>query len=309
MIDKETLFKAIDSIDEDLVDEAAEYRFADRSFIPRLLAAAAVLILGGAIFAATKLVNKPAPEQSAALPTEAAETPVPTPDISSMRIVNGSGEDCPSLNSVQDKGTVRLMGTLPEALSSEETSNCLFDVKIVFLYIGSAEIDQLAKKYQKECVQAESDPAYVEFIEGELVWLEENGRNFTPEEANLWETRGLEGFTERYLSEISGSIPQSKAEEYREAIKKVEKARYYVREGLTDIINRSDEMRRAVVAEAERLEANGLWIDIGSIEYDGNSWHCSALLTKEQIECFPADPELAYKLYFSNEYLFASGTY
>ena len=48
MSNGEKLFEAIDSISGPLVDEAAEFRFKKDRFLPRVLAAAAaIIILGG----------------------------------------------------------------------------------------------------------------------------------------------------------------------------------------------------------------------------------------------------------------------
>ena len=313
MIDNRKLYEAIDSIDEDIVSEAAEYRFADRSFIPRLLAAAAaVLLAAGCTFAVTKLINK-TPRQEAALPTETASneptemlsvpggkaTPVPTPDISSMRIVYGNSEFWTN-DEETPRGSVRIVGELYQALEEPETSPCLYAVDVIFIYSASDKVKELSNDYWDRLEEAENDPVYREFYLALFDWYNENGADFTLEDAKIWDEQGLEGFAYRFLEEQHGIFSEERIAEYKEAFERVQNARKNVQQ-LPDIIACSDEIRELIMDKINEMSMNGLYFDVSSIGYGSRGWHCSALLSKEQLLTFPTDPEEAYLICFSNQ--------
>ena len=304
MSNGERLFEAIDLISGPLVDEAAEYRFKKDRFIPRVLAAAAAVVrLGCAAFAVTKLINKPAPEQSAAMPTEAAETPVPTPDISAMRIVYGRNKEG-SLSvdiNAYERGEVYVMGSLRDALVDPENTDCLFAVDIKFLYTADEEIDKASAERWARYDAAVSDPDYIELEETFREWRVDHISTFDPDEYREWEELqnriggvGLDCLYESYFSHLIEAGQGAKAETYRNAASAVKDA-------WAEIMNKefTAETKRIFDEEAQRLIDMGLCIDISSLNMAGHTYR--AYLTEEQIRAFPADKAKAYIISFAGE--------
>lgn len=299
MIDKETLFKAIDSIDEDLVDEAAEYRFADRSFIPRLLAAAAaVLIFGGAAFAASKLISLPAPGQEAAV-TEAAPTERPllykSADISAR---HSSDEAIPR------SGETIYDSALLSYAHNEAYKDYLFPVSIGFYSFRDIEtfLKESNDEYLAELQEIDSMPIMDKYREAFLEWyasdenydpMESDGAEKSPNKEDwLKDGYALALFDSYWLENAS----REDILEYRAALEMTEKA-------AEDYDSKTDEesvikpWRDAEIQkEMERLGSLGVRFESITVG-DGRSMTV-ALLSQEQIIHFPASDDWGYILHW-----------
>ena len=300
MSNGEKLFEAIDSISGPLVEEAAEFRFKKDRFLPRVLAAAAaIIILGGAVFAATKLINKPAPEQSAAVPTEAIETPVPTPDISAMRIVYGKNKEgsvAVDINAYE-RGKVYVMGSLRDALVDPENSDCLFAVDIKFLFTAEEVSGKSYAERWALYIAAFPAPVFIEFAESFQEWRLDFTSSLNAYEYQKLENKisdeGINFMYELYFSHLTKAGQGAKAEAYASAVSLADDT------WLETMYEFTPEQKRIFDEEAQRLIDRGLCIDISSLNMARHTYR--AYLTEEQIKAFPADKTKAYIISFAGE--------
>ena len=177
------------SIDSRILSEAANHTFEKRSCRASTWAAAACFAL---IFAAAAIfLFKPMKErQKQALsgtaspaPTETAKTtplvlftPAPTPDISNMRIIYGSGYAV-GIDDIQHQpGTVTLYGRLTEMLDDEQYNNCVFAVHIDIqdYYLDNKRKEERNRLYE----EFQNDPAVVRYNELYESFVRENSDRY-----------------------------------------------------------------------------------------------------------------------------------
>ena len=173
------IFMAFNAVDEGLIEQAVprEGKKVRARFLPAAAAACLLLGLGAAMAAAwlPKFDRQPTEQQ-------AVTTPVPTPDISAMRIIEGTGT---ALQSGEEElptpGRWKRLGTLWNTALNEKNADSLFAVSISFLLCAKEDLQAQADAYYiKPLRDAEHDPDYVElaeryeaFVNGAMLFYEE----------------------------------------------------------------------------------------------------------------------------------------
>ncbi len=288
------------SIDSRILSEAANHTFEKRRSPASTWAAAACFTL---IFAAAAILlikpmtergqaakGTPAPEATKTAQTtpDASFTPVPTPDISNMRIIYGRA-DCIAINDVQHKpGTVTLYGGLTEKLADEQYNNCVFAVDIKLEYRGSFLSEHLERKSE----QLDSLPAVVLFNQLYEQFVEEN-RDRYPEFFNAYYAPDIDEGDDSTDPEVIEALVFKSAfvdhlySSGRMAIyQDYEKAREEFGEASQTLwADKRD-------GEVQRLKDLNYRVSLTS-DYFGEM-QLFGLLTRDQLLNFPASPEFAY---------------
>ena len=288
------------SIDSRILSEAANHTFEKRSSRASTWAAAACFAL---IFAAAAIFlfkpktergeaakGTPSPEATKTAQTtpDASFTPVPTPDISNMRLIYGSA-DCIAINDVQHKpGTVTLYGGLNEMLADEQYANCVFAVDIKLEYRGSFLEELLERKSE----QLDSLPAVIFYNKLYEQFVEENRDRYPEFLAEYYGTDVDEGddptdpealenmvFTAAFVDHLYASGQMDVYLDYEKARENFSEASCAVWYDKRD-------------GELQRLKDLGYRVFLehdyfGEIQLFG-------LLTRDQLLSFPASPEFAY---------------
>lgn len=321
----EIMLDAVNGIAPDLVDEAAGYRFKRNGTNALAWAAAACLMLGvGAAMAAAML-----PRLAGDAPDQTAEaTPVPTPDITAMRIIEGTGRiEEILIDDEKNPGTVYLLGTLGEAVRSESNEDCLFSVNVHFFNCASEERGKQAEEIRTALEKAYEDPAYIELSntfgtignrllyfarEGEQVpqgYIDQNAMiiYMNDEEYALYQEKGIPGellVMLNHSDEIGVSLSEEQKKAYKEAAWNVIGAiEEYEGPHFFEI---TDAIRSAFENEAKKLIEKGLCIELSTMEIPPyrsaiGGVMCHAYLTADQIINFPSEPDEIYCVYFSSE--------
>lgn len=288
------------SIDSRILSEAANHTFEKRRSPASTWAAAACFTL---IFAAaailllkpmtergqvSKVTASPEATKTAQTTPDASFTPVPTPDISNMRIIYGRA-DCIAINDVQHKpGTVTLYGGLTEMLADEQYQNCIFAVDIKMEYRGSFLDEHLERKSE----QLDSLPAVILFNQLYEQFVQEN-RDRYPEFFNAY-----------YAPDIDEGDDSTDPEVIEELVFKSAFVDYLYSSGqmaiYQDYEKAREEFGEASFAfwydkrdgEVQRLKDLNYRVSLTS-DYFGDM-KLFGLLTRDQLLNFPASPEFAY---------------
>ena len=318
-------------LDPDLIDEAAEHRFARPHSSAWIWAAAACLLFA----LAAVILFRPAGDrkQTAQLTTPdscaspsadvrptPAFTPVPTPDIRGKQIIYSS--EVPLINGdLPVPGTCRFYGSLKEMLKDEKNRGLVFAVEITIDALDHGidikheeELDRLYSEMYA------NDPDIILYCELYEQFVAENrGRyaeylyeyfypsDFAADDAAESE-RELELLAEKYdeamvfpvaFSHYLDDIGQSYIwRNRREAVNRYSLKRAELEE---DQRSRPDEaalIQQRYENELRRLQDLG-YIIRGPERYGEGS--IKGLLTFDQLVCFPASPEYAYSFMLTGE--------
>lgn len=309
------------SIDSRILSEAANHTFEKRRSPASTWAAAACFTL---IFAAAAiLLIKPmtergqaskvtaAPEATKTVQTtpDACFTPVPTPDISNMRIIYGRA-DCIAINDVQHKpGTVTLYGGLREMLADEQYNNCIFAVDIdiqdsypySYLYNDpSEESDGLYAEYQNDPAVVRYNELYEQFVQENADRYDEFLARYHPSLSSFYSgypTRDVEDavFSSAFRNHLTSTGQEQILYDYGKAERK-----YYSK--LSQARNEAEVQRlKSLGLIVEEYKAYGHPLDssLSSVYIEPecrvySNMRLRCLLTRDQLLNFPASPEFAY---------------
>lgn len=320
------------NLDSSIVLEAVEYRFKKSRGKTVLAVCAACFLLTVAAAAILHRWASDNSDQSALLPnenvsfsahhTDAAATPVitpvPTPDISGMRIIYANND--PGIAVIDDMlhalGRCHFYGSIASMLDDERYRDCVFAVNIdlegferVIWKKHEKELDQLyVNEYQNAPAIVLYTTLYDEFVEKNreryieflVKYYIGDGVEYTDAELDLLadkydETMVFPVAFSHYLESIDRGDVLS---EYVKA-----KDEYYVKRSALykDQDNRPDEkayIRSRYDAEIQRLKDCGFIAEPYELYgVERLRW----LLTPDQLKNFPADPECAYIIWLAGE--------
>ena len=309
------------SIDSRILSEAANHTFEKRRSPASTWAAAACFTL---IFAAAAILlikpmtergqaakGTPAPEATKTAQTtpDASFTPVPTPDISNMRIIYGRA-DCIAINDVQHKpGTVTLYGGLREMLADEQYDNCIFAVDIdiqdsypySYLYNDpSEESDGLYAEYQNDPAVVRYNELYEQFVQENADRYDEFLARYQPSLSSFYSgypTRDVEDavFSSAFRNHLTSTGQEQFLYDYSKAERK-----YYSK--LSQARNEAEVQRLrslGLIVEEYKAYEHPLDSSLSSVYIEPEcriypNMRLRCLLTRDQLLNFPASPEFAY---------------
>jgi|GEM_PF-6005932 len=309
------------SIDSRILSEAANHTFEKRRSPASTWAAAACFTL---IFAAatiflfkpktergqaSKVTASPEATKTAQTTPDACFTPVPTPDISNMRIIYGRA-DCIAINDVQHKpGTVTLYGGLREMLADEQYQNCVFAVDIdiqdsypySYLYDDpSEESDRLYAEFQNDPAVVRYNGLYEQFVQENADRYDEFLARYHPSLSSFhsgYPTRDVKAsvFSSAFRNHLTSTGQEQILYDYGKAERK-----YYSK--LSQARNEAEVQRLrslGLIVEEYKAYEHPLDSSLSSVYIEPEcriypNMRLRCLLTRDQLLNFPASPEFAY---------------
>lgn len=309
------------SIDSRILSEAANHTFEKHRSPASTWAAAACFTL---IFAAaaillikpmtergqgSKVTASPEATKTAQTTPDASFTPVPTPDISNMRIIYGSGDACGIDDMVHKPGTVTLYGGLTEMLADEQYQNCIFavdiDIQGYFLYSylsdkHSEESDGLYAEFQNDPAVMRYNELYEQFVQENADRYDEFLARYHPSLSSFhsgYPTRDVKDsvFSSAFRNHLTSTGQEQFLYDYGKAERK-----YYSK--LSQARNEAEVQRlKSLGLIVEEYKAYGHPLDssLSSVYIEPEcriypNMRLRCLLTRDQLLNFPASPEFAY---------------
>ena len=282
----------------------------DEVHMKRVLSFVLILIMAVSLAACTgQGGNTPDPTQAptqipTAAPTQIPTT-VPTPDIGSMRIIEGSVGMIWLEQSPRPRGQVRIIdSSLADALEDETNSDALFAVDILFYYAAFDAVSEICAEYHLAVDRAESAPAFMEFYALFTEWIEKKQESFSSDDRFAYNGYGEEAFFEVCLAELYGEVSDEKRTEYAEAATAVYRARHELKEAEERAFY-TVEFIEAMDAAIQTLTDKGICLDRSTLTRQKGMWFTvSGYLTWNQLKDFPDDPKEFYCFLFSTSVFF-----